>query len=313
MNNMFYGHRYPYTDFHELNLDWVLEQITEFQTKLNEWSELAQQLQEALGDINDMKSDIATLQNLVSAIQTSISDLDAIRTKLVSLQATDESQQLEIDALKSIISGIEADFDAVYAYFNSKIANEIALIKLDYRKDLLDLYNAFNGRFLVLQSEIDLIADELKKIDTTLINPWHWELGKVSPDENNKLIYADLADECLTAEQYCSLGLSADDFKKYDLTALNYAKFGKTKLHFRWVYSPTFGFKQEISNVLTSIVNFIKETITADDYAALDLSADDYVALDMTSLEYYSFNSNRYVRDGGDGLTSAEYSTLQLI
>lgn len=312
-SDMFYGHRYPYTDFHELNLDWILEQITNFESKLATWEQEAADLEDALPDIANLQTDVSSLQTLVNSIQSDISDLSEIRAKLNSLDAVDIELTNEIDTLKSKIAAINTEFDDIYTYFNNKISNAIAGLTIDYKIEINQLYHDFNYRFIELQREIDALNAAISQIDTSLINPWHSELGKVSPDINNKLVYADLSDECLTAEQYCSLGLSASNFASFDLTALNYAKFGKTKLHFRWVYSPVYGFKQEISNVLTSIVNFIKETISANDYALLDLSADDYASLDLTANDYYSFNTNKYVREGGSGLTSDEYSSLQLI
>ena len=171
-------------------------------------------------------------------------------------------------------------------------------------------YNVFD-RLRAVEKEVKDMLKRLDDIDTSVINPWHRELGRISPDINNKLVYGDLADECLTAEQYCKLGLTADQYKAFDITAITYARFGKEKLHYFWVYSPSFGFRQEISNVLTSILNGIMDTLTAEEYSLLNLDADGYDALDLTAWQYYSFMADEgYLKLGGNGITASQYATI---
>lgn len=45
---MAFDHQYPYTDFHELNLDWVLSKVTEIDDRFNTIEENIRQLQEDL-------------------------------------------------------------------------------------------------------------------------------------------------------------------------------------------------------------------------------------------------------------------------
>ena len=43
-----FGHGYPYTNFHELNLDWVIEQVKQCLETIDRWSETARELEQAL-------------------------------------------------------------------------------------------------------------------------------------------------------------------------------------------------------------------------------------------------------------------------
>ena len=45
-------------------------------------------------------------------------------------------------------------------------------------------------------------------------------------------------------------------------------------------------------------------TMTASEYASMDLTADEYSNLDLTSEEYYSYNMNE------SGLTASEYAAI---
>lgn len=281
MANFF--HKYPYENFHELNLDWILEQIKEFGATLDSYKEVAEELEEALQQLPDYESRITALESLTDGLD---STLLAINNSINGLISEDVSLQNQIDALKREFDLFDANFDAVYKYIDSQIAvvNSVVDAKLDAFRYSIS-YN-----LIQLQKEVDSLRKIIEQLDTSVLNPWHPELGRVSQDRNQKLIYNDLADECLTAEEYCSLGLSASDYASYDLTSIKYAEFGKKKLHFYWVYAPVEGFRQEISNVLTSIINNVFNTITADIYASLDMTADDYVALDLTASGYQKYN-----------------------
>ena len=80
------------------------------------------------------------------------------------------------------------------------------------------------------------------------------------------------------------------EYDTYNLTAYEYARFGFKMLHLDFVFSPIYGFKQSVDNVLTSILNWIEGTLSADGYTALNLTADDYTALNLSAADYYSYN-----------------------
>ena len=289
--------KYPIVNNEIINLDWILTKIKEFETKLDAWQVLAEELQKALDGIGEMQDDIADLQRNVSVIQT---DLSAIKGEVTSISIEVNTQGRDIASLKQSIDSIDLQFDAVYR----RIANEVTLLNQKIASLTIDIENDFNEKFYALKRAVEAIQKELDLIDTTLINPWHQEMGKISPDVNNKFIYADLADECLTAEEYLKLGFSADDYKAYNLSAISYSKFGKEKLHFRYVFMPLIGKKQEISVALDSIINNIMGTMTASDYAGLDMDADAYAALDITAAQYVIYPLN------APGLTADDYAAL---
>ena len=281
MANFF--HKYPYENFHELNLDWILEQIKEFGATLDSYKDVAEKLEEALKQLPDYESRITVLESLTDGLDAK---LLAINNSIDGLISEDTSLQNQIDALKREFDLFDANFDAVYKYIDS----QIAVVNSDVDAKLDAFRYSISYDLIQLQKEVDSLRKIIEQLDTSVLNPWHPELGRVSQDRNQKLIYNDLADECLTAEEYCSLGLSASDYASYDLTAIKYAEFGKKKLHFYWVYAPVEGFRQEISNVLTNIINNVFNTITADVYASLDMTADDYLALDLTASGYQKYN-----------------------
>ena len=305
----FWNIKYPYVNDEVLNLDWILSKVKEMQSKLDEWSATAEELKTALEDINTMKADIYTLKNDVDLLKA---NLRVIEADIESLSIQVNSNSRTIDILKEDIAALYKEIDIIFA----RIKSEVALLNTKIEAAKFDLQNDYNIKFEAVYTEIEKLKEAIEEIDTDVINPWHDELGRISPDENNKLIYSDLADGCLTAEEYCSLGYSAADFALFDIAALDYAKFSKKLLHFFWVYMPVEGIRQEISNVLTSIVDNVFNTLDSTSYSALDLDSDAYTALDLTATDYLKYNMNNSgilsVTPDGAGLSADQYEHINI-
>ena len=291
---------FPWSKYYDSDLREVLEYMREFEKELKRYAEAIEQLEAALPRITALENatrDLPTIRTNISKLQKDVSDLANM----------DAALQGQINRIKLEIVNIHNDIARVYGYIDSCILD----LDTKWKIKLIQLQNIMNLKFIELTDAIEELSKRIDSIDTSVVNPWHSMEGRISNQRNVNYIYNELGDEILTAEQYCRLGLSADDYSEFDIDAREYAEFGKTKLHFYWVYSPTFGWRQEINNVLTSIVNEIMDTLTATEYSALELDADAYSALDLTAFGYYNYNTDRdYLRLGGDGITASQYSSI---
>ena len=291
--------KYPVVNDEVLNLDWVINKVKGMDDMLTAWIAQAEELQRILNDtIPDMETDINELFALVTAINASISDLQQIRDQIAGLTEMDKDLQKQIDSINTNWDEIDNRFDSV----NARIDSIKYVVGAEFLAELWKVQGEFYTMKYELQSEMREIKKRIDAIDTTVYNPWAGR--RVDQDENDKLIYADLADMVPTATEYASLGLSASDYAAYDLSAYEYAVRGKKHLKMFYVFSPVYGFKQAISNVLTSIVNYIAGTMTAAEYAALDLTAEEFSNLDLTSIDYMEYNEN------GAGLTASDYAAI---
>lgn len=288
-----FTNRYPYTDFHELNLDWMIEQFSTVQTTIDDFESTITELKKELAKIADLYPRVTSLESRMLVIDTDLAKLknnyDSITSSLLSLDAREKVDIIEvknlINDLAKTIDGIEYNLSAVYSYVDAEVADA----KLFTSKLYSDLLTRYNKLSIELYTELGELKRRIDELDTSVVNPWHNGIKRIQQDENNKYIYADLADNIPTAEEYCKLGLSADDYSKYDLTAIIYARNGKHRLHYDWVFSPTEGYRQDVNNVLTGIVGALFNTLDADSYTAKDLTADDYTALNMSAFEYYRY------------------------
>ena len=288
--------KYPYVSDEIMNLDWVIEDVKKMEQIIDDLADTIAELKAGLENLN-------AINTRLDKLEAATADLNDMRKAIKALSDEDINLQSQIDALKQFIGA----YDDALANLKSYVDSKIAIVNKRIDTIAFDILDDTNTKIIKLTKELAALVKRVNEIDTTVLNPWHWGMGRISQDKNINYIYNDLADECLTAEQYCRLGISASDYEVFDLTARDYWEFGKTKLHFRWVYMPCEGIRQEVSNVLTSIVNNIMGTFSATNYASLDLTADEYAALDLTAMQYLAYNTN------GVALTSDNDSALSYL
>lgn len=287
----FSTHEFPHTRNYDSDLREVLYYMREFEEALNHFEEVIVGFEDAIKDIDSMKA-------AIKALQDATADLNIIRNDIDRLFKDTSTMADSIQSIKGTLVVLDGRIGALKTYVDSE----------NYRLSVEMQFHV-----IMLQNQIDELREAIMRIDTSFVNPWHQEMGRVNLQDNVNFFYSDLADAIPTAEEYCRLGLTADEYAAYELPAKEYCLRGKKHLHFYWVYAPVYGWRQEISNVLTSIVNAIKGTMSASEYSALDLDADAYAALDLTSEEYFSYGSqhgNVTVSPSNIGLTKLQYERL---
>jgi archaellum component FlaC len=285
-------HKYPYSNFHELNLDWILAKITEFETKLQEWSAIAEQLEEGLELINSFQQQLDALKAEVDALDLDAikSDINTLYGNVRALQAADAVLQGEITSLVSRISHIVELINQL----DNKIDVNIARLRREFNSDILDLRKYVDETAALIQAELEeltsLVEWLVENLSTTIRNPLRDK--RYSFDKNNELVYTDLSYGALSAYEYDYLGLTAEEFSKFNFSAIKYFLYGKfilKKPH--WTIMPVQGIKQSVANALSDAVTFCAKTLTATDYFNMNLTAAEFESLDMTSEEYLTYGS----------------------
>lgn len=298
--------KYPQVNDEILNLDWVINKIKSMDTMLTQWLAEAEELRQIIAttipgmqnDISTLYGDIDSIEASITDLRSSIADLPTIRNDIAGLKEIDKELQDQIDKINTDYSEIFSMFDNIYY----RLDHISEIVGAELMSKIYDLQTEFYIIKAGLENEMEAINERMDSIDTSVYNPWAGY--RVDQDLNDKMIYRDLADMVPTASEYAGLGLSADDYDEYEINAYEYAVRGKKHFHFDWCFSPLWGVRQAIGNVLTSIINYMMGTLTATEYSALDLDADAYSNLDLTAEGYYTYNVN------GSGLTADDYSAI---
>ena len=156
-----FDNKYPYLDFHELNLDWVIAKITEFDKKLDAYEDtvLAKAKEYTDSAIQESYSSLVTEFNeFKNEVTTLISDLDSRYDEFVD---TVNNRMTITDANVAAISRkVDLVLDEANAYTNQAIINNNDYIIDQTTKALetVTVLNYFTGARISVQDMFDYLA-----------------------------------------------------------------------------------------------------------------------------------------------------------
>lgn len=187
--------QFPYTDFHELNLDWLINKMKELE---NTTSYLVEEFS---------KIEILTEDYIQTMIDRAIETNNlVIAQKLIELKSEITTEYkgyvtAQINALTVYIDNQDVHYDQLaQGYANTALADA---------KDYVD------------SEMLDY---------TMMINPITGEYEDVRNVVNDIVYYFHTGD-ALTAGEYDALDLTAGAYDAYEITAYDYDFNGKTKLN----------------------------------------------------------------------------------
>ena len=156
-----FDNKYPYLDFHELNLDWVIAKITEFDKKLDDYEDtvLAKAKEYTDSAIQESYSSLVTEFNeFKNEVTTLISDLDSRYDEFVD---TVNNRMTITDANVAAISRkVDLVLAEANAYTNQAIINNNDYIIDQTTKALetVTVLNYFTGARVSIQAMFDYLA-----------------------------------------------------------------------------------------------------------------------------------------------------------
>ena len=148
---------YPYTDFHELNLDWILKEMKALDARLDEaLTTLSTQIyNRVMGDItpqlHQIRLDMANLQSDFTALSNEFTELTG------TFNAFTAYVNGQLDAMQAYV---DAQTLAAYQYTNTRIEqnNEYIIRELQQFLSLIKVINFFTGDMVTIQDMFDYLA-----------------------------------------------------------------------------------------------------------------------------------------------------------
>ena len=150
--------KYPYTDLHELNLDWILKEMKELDERLDNAieeikAEVIVELKEYVDEeVADIKADFQALSNDFDTLQNNFNQLSA---DVVSFYNT-------ITAKMTYLEGYTQDlFNAANARTDVLIAsnNEYLLSEMATYLNQIKVVNYFTGQLVTVQDMFNYLAN----------------------------------------------------------------------------------------------------------------------------------------------------------
>lgn len=193
--------QFPYSDFHELNLDWAIKQIKENKDQIAV-------LQDEISKI-----EVMTEEQIREMINTAINNNNVLI--YAAIDASSENLKAElIEYINNKINIINRNIDNLYLYVDNQDSYYDTLAH-DYANQALIDAKAY--------------ADSIVNQANIMINPLTGQYDDVR-NVVNDIIYYFHTTTALTAGEYDALDLTAQDYDDYELTAYDYDFNGKTLL-----------------------------------------------------------------------------------
>lgn len=154
---MGFFNKYPYTDFHELNADWLLNEMKKLDTKVDAAIETisASVYSKVMEDIGPMFTD---LQNEFASLQM---NFDGLEGQVDAIEEDFEDLSADVEAKLNIIRNyVDAQAVACREYTNSAIEqnNEYLLNQMEINLSNIKVINFFTGERVTIQAMFDYLA-----------------------------------------------------------------------------------------------------------------------------------------------------------
>lgn len=146
--------QFPYTNFHDLNLDWVLKEVKRVSEAVDKWStEVLDAAKTYTDEKISAEAERANQANLElkQSVETTIRDFqNVVNGALTGFQEQLKQQDAEIDA----------NLVAARGYTNAQIAQNNEFLMEEISKGLIDLkvLNLFTGKYVTVQEMFDYLS-----------------------------------------------------------------------------------------------------------------------------------------------------------
>ena len=263
--------QFPYANFHQLNLDWLLATMKRVQSDIddvNAWKEAIQEGFEAVeARLVILEKDQAALRTAFSEFTAAIDQKFDDRSNQLNIQFQNLRYELEqrvndlINQVFEQINLLRAEITAQLEYnklwVEARLSQFLASLP-DYTQILVD--NPVRGYRTTVQVAIDDLYDVFSRL------------------------------EGLTAQEYDNAGLTAEAYDGLGLTAAQYDLYGSRYIitnGLYFMYDPFDGIIKPVKDVVNELATLHRtDSLTATAYDAMDLTAAYYDGMDLTAYEY---------------------------
>lgn len=208
----------PYTNVHELNLDWILQELKKFEAELSEFVDYGVRITELESKVNSINVSISSIRRTISEINSHCNNLeDAIEAndqKILDLRAFLISQ---VETLEKEIESLES------LYYNLRAYND-------------------TSNTVIFNRSKEYTDKKFKDFIQWVSDPELWMV--ISPITNRLETIQQVVDELyaitrwatLTAAQFDNLGFDCDHLDSIGFTCWDFDNYGRYALFFSTQY-----------------------------------------------------------------------------
>lgn len=146
--------QFPYTNFHDLNLDWILKEVDRVRKAVDTWSTEVLDAAKKYTDVNiaaEAERANQSILELKQSTETAIRDFQNV------VNGTLENFQQQLTAFDG---ELDSNLAAARGYTNAQIAQNNEFLMDEISKGLIDLkvLNLFTGTYVTVQEMFDYLS-----------------------------------------------------------------------------------------------------------------------------------------------------------
>lgn len=214
-------HKMPYTNFHDLNLDWIIEEMKQISNDielLNEWKASRDERDSEIdAQLEDLNTRFVALETLYNTFVTEVNE----RFDELEQRITDQVDALE-ERITTQVNELEAE---VYRQLNALRLQLEGEMKA-FKDDVNALLSVYNIRIQSVEQGLEDIIDRLPDM-FTIVDPYTGQENSivnviyeiVNKTKTNSITALEYDNAVLTASAYDGLNLTAYE---YDFNAKDY-------------------------------------------------------------------------------------------
>lgn len=295
---------YPYTNIHELNLDWILDEIKKFREELEQIEDYGDRITQLEVETDNLERDLTALSNNLESFKRSAESTHE------NLQRQIRDNNKAIVSLKSYVLDFEDRNKDEHKEFDRRINNLVqnyAIILQDLARIRVLIADGDERTLILAKDYADLLLEEFKRefpklYDLYVFSPITGQIVTVQVALNE--LYETYRFYAITAKDFDELGWTAEELDRKHLTALELDTNSRSLLQ-RFerqeyvIRNPWFGDFVDFKDVLYKLVGFHIPTLNCYQRDLRELTAEE-----LDDREY-----NAYYLDWG--LNWAFYQTCQ--
>lgn len=278
------------------------EELCKFRYKLNEvieafneYESVIVELQQALGNINDMSADIKSIKEQLIVIN---SDIEKLTNEYEALHTINLNLQKKIDGLSDKINSVISSYNSIIEY----VDNAITSVKVENSTAWIRLENYINTQNRILQLQIDEIRELVKNISVDVYNPVRGIRENL--DNNNADIYQDLRYGGFTNAELSEFGISNEHVASLVHDNRDYALNAKQRFKRHYLFSPVTGKEVSHANAISQLFSVLTHGLTNDEFSNLNKTNDEVAQMNLTNIEKFLYY------EGDSGITVGEYDSI---
>ena len=296
---------FPYTNYHSLNLDWIVTKVKELNAKvaaLEAWEA------QHKGEYQELLQRVVVLENEIDTFETQVrSEFQALKLQLdadfaeqkaemdQALADTEAAVNEQIELLTAEVNAAINGLDARFAKLAAEIKSALVNLQLQFNEAIAYLDNRIlsNNQYVFdyVENRLDQFIDEFPDlINIEVYNPFRGSKTGLQTAINDQYDMSCIYG--LTAIQFDQLDITAEEFDDEDLTAREFDQYGYNMLHYPdpryYMFDPFTGEINLVKNVVQELaaLHTGAESVNVTEFEALDLTAEEFDATEITAFNF---------------------------